>query len=78
MEARIQKWGNSLGIRIPMNIIRELSLKDGSTVEIEKVTDRIVICPKETYDLDKMLADITAGNLHREIDFGTEEGNEIW
>ncbi|MDY7029881.1 MAG: AbrB/MazE/SpoVT family DNA-binding domain-containing protein, partial [Spirochaetota bacterium] len=46
MEARIQKWGNSLGIRIPMNIIRELSLKTGSKVEIEKETDRIVIRPK--------------------------------
>ncbi|MGC9312840.1 MAG: AbrB/MazE/SpoVT family DNA-binding domain-containing protein [Sediminispirochaetaceae bacterium] len=78
MEARIQKWGNSLGIRIPMNIIRELSLKDGSTVEIEKETNRIVIRPKEEYDLDKMIEEISAGNLHREVDFGTEEGNEIW
>lgn len=78
MEARIQKWGNSLGIRIPMNIIRELSLKTGSKVEIEKETDRIVIRPKEEYDLDKMIEEISAGNLHREVDFGTEEGNEIW
>ncbi|MDY7029093.1 MAG: AbrB/MazE/SpoVT family DNA-binding domain-containing protein [Spirochaetota bacterium] len=78
MEARIQKWGNSLGIRIPMNIIRELSLKTGSKVEIEKETDRIVIRPKEEYDLDKMIEEISAGNLHKEVDFGTEEGNEIW
>jgi len=64
MEAKIQKCGNSLGIRIPINIGRELSLKNGSTVEIERETDRIIIRPEEKYDPDKILEEISAGNLH--------------
>ena len=39
MEAKIQKWGNSLGIRIPMNMIRDLALENGSTVDIEEIED---------------------------------------
>jgi antitoxin component of MazEF toxin-antitoxin module len=34
MEAVVKKWGNSLGIRIPNLIVRELSLKDGSFVDM--------------------------------------------
>ena len=34
MEAKIQKWGNSEGIRIPHNIIKELHLKTNDIVNI--------------------------------------------
>ena len=76
MEAKIQKWGNSLGIRIPMNIIRDLALQNGSTVEIEEIEDKIIIKPKR--NLEDLLSCITADNLHGEIDFGITEGNETW
>ena len=76
MEAKIQKWGNSLGIRIPMNIIRDLALENGSTVDIEEIEDQIVIKPKK--NLEDLLTYITADNLHHEIDFGMSEGNESW
>ncbi len=76
MEAKIQKWGNSLGIRIPINIIRDLALENGSTVEIEEIEDQIVIKPKK--NLEDLLSCITADNIHHEIDFGKSEGNESW
>ena len=34
MKARVQKWGNSLGVRIPALYAREFDLKSGSAVEI--------------------------------------------
>jgi antitoxin component of MazEF toxin-antitoxin module len=46
MEAVIKKWGNSLGIRIPNLIVRELSLKDGSFVDIKNIGNEIIITPK--------------------------------
>ena len=46
MEAVIKKWGNSLGIRIPNLIIRELSLKEGSFVDIKDKGNEIIIKPK--------------------------------
>ena len=78
MEAKIQKWGNSLGVRIPGSIAKELSLKHGSPVEIEVEMDKIVIRPKEKYDLDAMIGEISDSNIHSEFDFGAEEGKEIW
>lgn len=76
MEAKIQKWGNSLGIRIPMNIIRDLALENGSTVDIEEIEDQIVIKPKK--NLEDLLNYITAENLHHEINYGMSKGNESW
>ena len=43
MEAVVKKWGNSLGIRIPNLIVRELSLKDGSFVDINDNGNEILI-----------------------------------
>ena len=45
MEAVVKKWGNSLGIRIPNLIARELSLKDGSCVGISYRGKEIIIKP---------------------------------
>ena len=47
MEAKLQKWGNSLGIRIPMNLLKDLSLRKGSVVSIEKKDDELIIRPKK-------------------------------
>jgi antitoxin MazE len=78
MEAKIQKWGNSLGIRIPGNIIKSLSLRNGSIVDIEKEIDTIVIRPKEKHNLVDMLNSISDANIHTEFNFGMTEGEEIW
>ena len=78
MEAKIQKWGNSLGIRIPMNVIRGLSLRNGSIVDIVEEPDRLIIRPKKNPALDDLLDAINEENLHSEIDFGKTEGNEVW
>ena len=45
MEATVQKWGNSLGIRIPNLLVRELSLKNGSVVDIDDNGNEIIIKP---------------------------------
>ena len=78
MEARIQKWGNSLGIRIPMTIIKDLSLKNGSTVEIEELEDKIIINPIKKNDAMDLINQITAENIHSEYDWGQPEGDEVW
>ncbi len=78
METKIQKWGNSLGVRIPGNIVKDLSLKNGSLVDIEEISNKIVIKPKENNNLDEMIDSITESNVHSELDFGDTEGNEIW
>jgi len=78
MEAVIKKWGNSLGIRIPSIMAKDLSLKDGSHVEIRDEEDRIVIIPSHKENLKDLLGKVTKSNLHNEIDTGSPVGNEIW
>jgi len=78
MEAKIQKWGNSLGIRIPINVIRGLSLRNGSVVDLVEEPDQLIIRPVKKPALDDLLDAISEQNLHSEIDFGKAEGNEVW
>ena len=67
METIVKKWGNSLGIRIPSLIVRELSLKDGSFVDISDNGNEITIRPMKKNRLSEMLSEINEQNLHEEI-----------
>ena len=78
MEATVKKWGNSLGIRIPNLIVRELSLKDGSCVDINDNGNEIVIKPLRKSNLSEMLKLINEQNIHEEIKSTGPVGNEIW
>ena len=78
MEAVVKKWGNSLGIRIPNLIVRELSLRDGSFVDIKDIGNEIIIKPKGKTQLADMLSGINVKNLHEEVETGGPVGNEIW
>lgn len=77
MQAVIQKWGNSLGIRIPSIFAKDFSLKNGSSVEITQENGKIVIHPKNQ-TLDQMLEMVTKENIHSSIDTGESVGNEEW
>lgn len=66
MHTHIQKWGNSLGLRIPMQFIKQLKLHPGSPVTVEIENGRIIIeSPK--CDLEIMLKNITNKNRHPQI-----------
>ena len=77
MQTVVQKWGNSLGIRIPSAYAKEFNLKNGNSVEIVKEDGKIIIIPpKKT--LDEMLARVTKDNMHAPIETGSSLGNEEW
>ena len=78
---RIQKWGNDLGISIPLVIANELSLKEGLYMNIHDNGNKIIIepvKPDNSYNLTDMLSKITENNIHNSIDTGIPIGNEIW
>ena len=78
MAAKIQKWGNSLGVRIPKSVIEKANLDENSEVEIENKYRAIIIFPRQKkQSLSNLLSKITKNNLHKEDDFETE-GNEVW
>jgi antitoxin MazE len=78
METVVKKWGNSLGIRIPNHIVRELSLNDGSLVDINEVEKEIIIKPIQKNKLSELLAKVNEQNIHEKIETGDPVGKEIW
>lgn len=79
MTTTIRKWGNSLALRIPKELADELGVAVGTEVRLTGNRRRIVVAPAvPTFRLDQLLKGVTAKNRHREIDFGSACGAEVW
>ena len=81
METNIQKWGNSLGVRLPKQIALNQSLREGSRVIVTETATGIaieVVKHKKYNTLDEMLAAVTPLNKHTPLDWGNPVGNEVW
>ncbi len=80
METRVQKWGNSLGLRIPKPLAEEVGLHHNSAVELSLQDGKLVISPlvKPSYSLDGLLSQVNEENLHYEVDTGPATGGEVW
>jgi antitoxin MazE len=80
MVTKIQKWGNSLGLRIPKSFAKEVGVKEGSAVDIFLEGDRLVIrsLRNEKYQLSDLLSQVRKDNLHKEISTGDAVGREAW
>jgi len=84
MKVAFQKWGNSLALRVPKVVAREIGASDGKTAEMSVRDGKLVIevtklkRRKRRYTLDELVAGITPENRHEEIDWGPPIGNEVW
>lgn len=79
MKSKVQKWGNSLALRIPKSFAEEARVEDGSDVEISlKDQALVVVRVARAPTLKQLLARVTSENLHRETDTGSPQGNEVW
>jgi antitoxin MazE len=79
MKSKVQLWGNSLALRIPKFIAKQIKVTNGSEVEISLEGEKIIIKPAEDkYSLDEFLKRINQQNIHEEKEFGEPLGGEIW
>ena len=80
MKTRVQKWGNSLALRIPKSFANEVGLQRETSVELSLDGGRLIVTPvsKPKPTLKQLLANISKDNLHREVDTGIAVGNEVW
>ena len=80
MKTRVQKWGNSLALRIPKQYAAEVGLEKDVPVEISITEGRLLISRYVEFEpsLEQLLEKITPENLHSEIDSGFSEGREAW
>ena len=80
MEARLQKWGNSDGIRIPSAILKTLNLKTNDTVNLEQIDDKIIISKpkKKKISLEQKFNEYKGKNLAKDFSWDEAKGKEIW
>lgn len=79
MKTKIQKWGNSLGVRLPKSITEQKALKAGTGVSVIIRNNKIVIEPiEEEMSLESLLSNVSKANLHEETKWSEVRGNEIW
>ena len=80
MKLKVQKWGNSLALRIPKPLAIEANVVSGSTVDLSFSNGELIIKPIEDreYTLEELLSGITTENIHDEVSTGMPEGKESW
>ncbi len=81
MQATIQKWGNSQGIRIPKAFLDALGMMENDLVELSRVNDNIVITKvksEKELTLEDIFKDYDGGYVAEEFDWGSPAGKEVW
>lgn len=80
MTTTIQKWGNSLAVRLSKHVAESVDFEEGNLVEVTVENNEVVIraVPKTEYSLKTLLKGVTLRNKHSAIDWGSPRGKEIW
>ena len=80
MRTRVQKWGNSLAVRIPKSFAEEIGLQDDSPVDLRLSQGRLVLQPSapQPPTLADLLSKVRKSNIHAEFDTGPAQGREAW
>jgi antitoxin MazE len=76
---RVQKWGNSLAVRIPHSFAVQARVAAGTAVDIAVDKGLLVVRPvQQRYRLRDLLKAVDARNLHAEVQTGRPVGREAW
>jgi antitoxin MazE len=79
MQVALQKWGNSLALRIPAGFARQIKVRRGDTVQLLLGDNKLTIQPaKPAYHAKSLIRKIRKNHIHREIDWGGFRGAEVW
>lgn len=80
MRTKVQKWGNSLAVRIPKPFADEIGLEADTAVEVSLEEGKLVVGRPEDYtvSLEELLEGVTPNSIHREIESGPAVGDEAW
>ena len=78
--ARVQRWGNSQGLRLPKHVLERAGLKVGDSLAIEICDQEIVLrkIAKPKYDLAELAARIPEESKPKEEGAGPPVGREEW
>jgi antitoxin MazE len=80
MKTAVQRWGNSLALRIPRTYAAETQISEGTEVELTLKSGALVIRPvlRKRHALADLLKRVTSANRHDSIETGGAVGKEVW
>ena len=80
MQTKIQRWGNSLALRIPRAFAEETGVEAGAEVDLSVRDGDLVVKParRVKYRLGELVRKVTDKNRHGEVDTGGPVGREVW
>jgi antitoxin MazE len=82
MFTRVQKWGNSQGVRLSKGLLSEVGIEVGDSVDISVRDGLLVISPlrrvRGRLDLAQLVREIPGDYEPHEVDWGPPTGSEIW
>ena len=79
MVTKVQKWGNSLAVRIPRSFALQARVSAGSVVDIAVEDDSLIVrAVRRPYRLSELLKAVRPENLHAEVETGRAVGREVW
>ncbi len=80
MKVRVQRWGNSLALRIPKPFAEDVNVRQGTLVDLSLSDGRLIAVPvrRKKPSLKSLLARVTDANRHAAVDFGQPVGRESW
>jgi antitoxin MazE len=79
MQVALQKWGNSLALRIPAGVARQIKVRQGDPVQLSLTDNKLTIQPaKPCFQAKSLIRKIKKNGLHKETDWGAPRGAEVW
>ena len=82
MVTKVQRWGNSQGLRLSRQILADAGVKVGNDVEVAVRDGKIIISPvaptRGKISLQKLVARIPKNYKPKETDWGKPVGREVW
>lgn len=80
MKTKVSRWGNSLALRLPKKLATSHRIFEDSSVEIIEKEEGLLLrpSPRERYNLDDLLKEVTKENAHEEVPDGPARGRESW
>lgn len=81
MNVQFSKWGNSIAVRIPAGVLKDVGIGEGGRADLVVENGRIVlspISPRRRYSLEELISGISEENRHDVFEFGPPVGCEVW
>ena len=75
---RVQRWGNSLGVRVPKEVARQAAIHEGAELEVSFQDGRVILQPATVPSLKELLAQVKPQNRPELLEWGSPVGREVW